>query len=326
LLHENRHLVLVANMLFGAGIGPRLYDLAEIHTRNSSWVAFVMQHAGGPPPNHEQWFEGMRRIRALRHARVVAPGGLTHPDFASPDCSGNARCDEAGNFRYFDFQNFVLQDYDRYLIDVARAAAQATHYGDRSLLRGGAYLYQSIPGVPLPAKRSIDDRVRVIETLLEKAGVSVENRLVLDVGCNIGMMMAQYLAMGAHWCVGWDLESFIEHSERVLLSIGGTRFTLRGGLITSDRRIGQEIPDFLASRLNGCVISYLAIRKHVGWLRALGEIPWAFMIYEGHEGESREDTDRHLADLQATAGCSVAATATYDDGDSRERVVAVLLR
>src|SRR5437879_4293826 len=64
-----------------------------------------------------------------------------------------------GKWRYVDHQNFLLVDYGNYLKKVALESADDSHYGDRSVLRGNRYLYQSVPGVAVPGKRNDEDRV-----------------------------------------------------------------------------------------------------------------------------------------------------------------------
>jgi len=58
----------------------------------------------------------------------------------------------------------------------------------------------------------------------------------------------------------------------------------------------------------------------------LGKIPWSFLIYEAHEGESRTVFDKHMEELCELVGVRVAAATTYTDGDSDERLVAILVR
>jgi len=49
------------------------------------------------------------------------------------------------------------------------------------------------------------------------------------------------------------------------------------------------------------------------------------MIYEGHEGETVDELHRYVAELQALKTVRLGPVATYIDGDSEERVVALLL-
>jgi len=77
--------------------------------------------------------------------------------------------------------------------------------------------------------------------------------------------------------------------------------------------------------LDACVISYLAVRGHLDWLDALKHIPWSFLIYEGHEGETHEEFETYLQNLKRLTNFQLGPQSTYIDGDSEERTVAILL-
>jgi hypothetical protein len=329
LIHNLRHLTLVANLLHVNGVGPRLHDLVELDCSDNLWTAFVTEHVEQPVTSNEVCEKGIKTIRDLERrglVKVILPSGFDDQEFQCPNCSGNAFMTRDGEFRYIDFQNFSLTGYGSYLKKVAEDASEASHFGDKSVIRGGRYLYQSVPGVPLPGKRNPEARVKILLELMSKAGVSVENRLVLDVGCNIGMMMAQYLKLGALWCHGWDQEVVVPHTERLLYALGCTRFSTTGGLITKSIRLQDNLACHVKPHLDGCVISYLAIRGHIDWLPALKEIPWAFMIYEGHEGESTQQSLRYFEEFQKEVPFRIAAQGEYADGDSEPRTVAILIR
>jgi hypothetical protein len=329
LAHNHRHLTLVANLLYTKGIGPKLYDLIELESSSYFWTAYVIQHVSGAVPSVSECEAGIGKLRELEEqglTKVTLTEGFDDKQFECPDCSGNALTDANGEFRYIDFKNFTLINYDRYLRTVAIEATDASHFGDASFLRGGRYLYQSVPAVNLPGKRSVEARVKVLEQVLETAGVSINNRLVLDIGCNIGMMMAQYLKLGANWCHGWDRPYLIPHTEKLLRALGCTRFSTSGTDIVASQPLEEDLPPFLRANLEGCVISYLAVRGHLGWLDALSRIPWRFLIYEGHEGETREDFYQYIKRFSAVANFEIGCVTSYVDGDSDERTLAILVR
>ncbi|HEY6247770.1 MAG TPA: hypothetical protein VIX17_27815 [Pyrinomonadaceae bacterium] len=329
MVHGHRHLTLVANLLYLKQLGPRLYDLLEFECGNHLSTAYVIQHVSGHVPTIEQCQNGVSELKRLSSeglVQVILPNGFDDEEFECPDCSDNALIDDSGRFRYVDFQNFCLKDYGDFLESLAIQAAEKTHFGDTSILRGGRYLYQSIPGVKLQGKRSVQSRMKTLESLLNAAKVSVQNRLVLDVGCNIGMMMAEYLRLGAKWCHGWDRESTVPYTEQILFALGCTRFSVTGGDIWKARPIEQDLPQFLQQSLDGCAISYLAIRGHIDWLDSLKTIPWSFMIYEGHEGETNADFEGYITELRRLLNFELGPSSTYIDGDSGERTVAVLFR
>jgi hypothetical protein len=329
LIHNLRHLTLVANLLHVNGVGPRLHDLVELQCGNDLWTAFMVEHVAKPLTSMDVCEQGLNTIRDLEQrnlVKIILPSGYEDGEFQCPDCSGNAFMTADGEFRYIDFQNFALTGYGEFLKCVALEAAEASHFGDESILRGGRYLYQSVPGVPLPGKRNPEARMQMLRKLMETAGVSVENRLVLDIGCNIGMMMAQYLKLRALWCHGWDQEVVVPHTEKLLYALGCTRFSITGGVITQSIDLKSQLASHLKPHLSGCVVSYLAVRVHLDWLEDLKEIPWAFMIYEGHEGETTEQSLRYLAEFNNTVPFRIAAHGEYADGDSEPRAVAILIK
>jgi hypothetical protein len=328
-VHQHRHLTLVANLLFAQGLGARLYDLIELDCGGHLWTAYVVEHVGGSTPSLQECEAGIARIRELDAQgliRVILPEGFDDEEFECPSCCNNALTSERGEFRYIDFQNFMLVNYESFLTETAVRAVEKSHFGDTSVVRGGRYLYQSVPGVNLPGKRSVEERMPVIKQLMNKAGVSVENRLALDLGCNIGMMMAQYLKLGAKWCHGWDRAYVTPHTEKLLLALGCTRFSTTGGDISQQQPVEENLPAFLRPSLEGCVISYLAVRGHLGWLDAFSRIPWSFLIYEGHEGETQDEFEQHMAQFRELVNFKLAGVQTYRDGDSDERTLAILLR
>ncbi len=329
MVHGHRHLSLVANFLYAMRIGPRLYDLVNLQCGEQLWTAYVIQDVGNNSPSEAQCKAGVDRLRELHEQgviKVILPEGFDDPEFECPACGNNALIDDTGQFRYIDFQNFLLGDYESFLARLATDAGEQTHFGDTALLRGGRYLYQSVPGVSLPAKRDVANRMKTLVRLFKEANVTVADRVVLDVGCNIGMMMAQYLKLGAKWCHGWDRATTTPHTERMLLALGCTRFSTTPGDIARTQPMIADVPAHVARSLDGCAISYLAIRGHINWLDALRDIPWSFMIYEGHEGETYKDFEFYLAELRVLTNFELGPVATYVDGDSEERTVAILLR
>jgi hypothetical protein len=167
----------------------------------------------------------------------------------------------------------------------------------------------------------------VIRALIERAGLSLRDRLVLDIGCNVGMAMAQYLSLGALWCHGWDRPEIVRQAQRLLLAVGCTRFSLTGAeLSATSSSLEADLPSHLRAFVPGSVVSYLAIQGHVGWLPSLAALPWSFMIYEGHEGETETTLRAHSDVLRNVIPVSVAAVDSYRDGDSETRTVAVLNR
>ena len=61
-------------------------------------------------------------------------------------------------------------------------------------------------------------------------------------------------------------------------------------------------------------------------MESLAHIPWAFLIYEGHEGETVEQFAEYINELNEMIPIRVAAQDQYSDGDSEFRTVAILVK
>jgi hypothetical protein len=167
---------------------------------------------------------------------------------------------------------------------------------------------------------------RIDAMLAETGQPPWAGRVVLDVGCNAGMMLAGTLSEGAAWGLGWDMPHVAARARQLLLTLGYTRFDVTGGELSRETRLVDAIPDHLTGRLDGSVVLYLAIRHHVGFVRGLAEVPWSTLIYEGGEEESVATLPEHLAELDELCDYSVAAAIDFRDSETGSRPLAVLVR
>ncbi|NKB80980.1 MAG: hypothetical protein GKS05_03605 [Nitrospirales bacterium] len=328
-LPSHRQQILTFNFLHRVGLAPQLFDILEIDGGSALCVAYIVEHAPGTVPTSadaNQMINALKELVAAKHLQLLNWHGFEGRDFRIPDCNNNLLLNKKGVGVYVDVQNFKLLNYDKHLLETARNAEKFSHFGKSSYLLGGSYLYQSIPGVSLPAKRDPAHRMRTLLSMLKSSGVNLKDRVVLDIGCNLGLMGAQYLKQGALWFHGWDFPEVIIHASHILSSIGCTRFSLTEAQLTPQTDLLNSMPSFLHNHLNNSIISYLAIRKHAGWLAALGSFPWAYMIYEGHEREDQEMSRTHIAEFQRLVPIEILSENKVTDGTSHLRYVALLKR
>src|SRR2546423_1321061 len=90
----------------------------------------------------------------------------------------------------------------RALFHGIRTARRRLARGREPRLGGRRFPYQSVPGAGGGGRPDTVRRWRRVSQELRRAGLSVEGRLVLDVGCNSGMMLAEALDAGAAWGLG----------------------------------------------------------------------------------------------------------------------------
>lgn len=321
---------LTFNYLHLRGISPRLFDLIEIEDAEGVvWTAYVVEHIDDEPPKDgdcAQIVASLQGIEKEGGIELISGAGWSGMDFDPPDCNRNLRRERGtGKLFYVDIHNFVLKRYERHLTELAKTVSKTSHFGTQSRVLGGSFLYQEVPGVDLPAKRSPCQRMKIWDRLLGESGLRLENKVVLDVGCNLGLMGAEYLRRGARWLHGWDMQEMVEAARNVLLSIGCTRFSLVGGEIEPDIDLVGQLPGHLSNLSNeDVVLSYLAIRGHIGWLSALGDLPWCWMLYEGHQDDG--DLESYVAELNRRMPVQVVAAARVADAVSTSRDVAIIRR
>src|ERR1700730_772247 len=128
LIYRPPHLTLVSNLLFQKNLGPRLHDLAQLQLGDKMWTCFVLEHITGTIPSISRCNRGIARLRNLQSQGILAlnlPEGWCDEEFRPPLCNGNAFVNKAGEFKYIDFQNFLLCNYTNHLEALAAQAVSA---------------------------------------------------------------------------------------------------------------------------------------------------------------------------------------------------------
>jgi hypothetical protein len=322
-------LVRVANYLYAHGLGTRIYDLVALQAQKRALSGYIVQHVEGPRPQQGDYDFFMKRLKALLERGEITTIhesiDIMH-DFKPPNCSNNLLMSSAqGRPLFVDFQGFLLRNEDSLLASVIEAAKKKAHFGGRRFYRGGkAYLYQSIPGLAT-GKRDMITRWRHFGDMFAECDLSFKDRVVYDIGCNTGLMLYHSLGEGALWAFGWDLADVVESSQRLLLSLGATRFDLFAEEIAKDTDFGGAIPPRYQTRKNG-VLFYLAMSEHIGFPQGVALLPWEYMFYEGHAKQDYECSIARFRDVPWLRGTKVLSWRSFADGDSLKRVVILLKR
>lgn len=320
-------LLRVAQHLSAAGLGPRVADLVCLQASGRDLSAYVVEHV--PMPADEA-----AHTRFMSDLKAALAEGPLHPmhgtlagtqDFEPPDCHGNLRCTADGQPLFVDFQAFVLQDELAALATVVGGGRDAVHFGDRRRFRGGgAYLYQGIPGLE-PGKRDVARRWDSLAALLNEAGGGFADRVVMDIGCNAGLMLYGGLAHGARWGIGWDRPEVAAVAGRLLPTLGATRSVVHGGEITAETDFLAGVPERFRAARDG-VLLYLSVSDHIGFPDGVADLPWRWLVYEGHADQAVGDQFERLQQVPWLADADLKASAMLVDGDSPPRPVLVLQR
>lgn len=327
--HSPIFLLLVANYLFAHRLGVRVYDIVHLCSGTQNFTAYVVQHVNGESPNLDQHRIFLNKIRSILEQGEIQ---LTHwqletaRDFVSPDCNGNLMIDsKSGEAVYLDFQGFFIPDPAKIVRSISDHAKEITHFGWCRIFRGkGKYLYQTVPGL-VPGKRDVGIRWTQFLDLFNTHGLALEKRVVFDIGCNTGLMLYYALSEGAQWAIGWDYPPVINETKRMLLALGATRFDLIGTEINLSTNFLEKIPQRIRDTPSG-VLFYLAVSDHIGFPPGVGDLPWEYLIYEGHAGQTVDECLDRLHTGIWSKSIKVLGTKTFADGDSPSRAVLLCQR
>jgi hypothetical protein len=321
--------LITANYMYALGLGPRVWDVCCWKSFGKLYTVFVVEHIHGSSPSRDNWMDFMKRLKQIlskSSLRIVQPRWKWNADFACPHCNHNlVQPNDLGCPRYVDFQTFAMTSSLDWTKEIIAEARGVFHFGAGRPFRGTRYLYQSVPKISRGGKRNTNKRWAFILSQFSKAGIDLRDRVVLDVGCNAGMMLHAALNAGAGWCIGWDRPVVVEYAQNLLLSLGSSRFHLIGGNLHPDYPIEKDVPINLRNSLNESVVFYLSARQHMGLLNSLQKIPWRILVYEGHQRERLDDIPTVLGSF-LTSDVHTLTSAKIADGDSGARPIVILQR
>lgn len=318
---------LAGNYLFVAGLGPRIWDVVELRSaEGEAGTAFLVDHVATTKPTDDA--DCASFVAALDGAignelTVTYPGWRTTGDFGPPDCNGNLLIGAQGP-RYVDFQNFRV-DQIAWLERLSDVHSEVSHFGETRIGRPDRYLYQNVPGLGAAAKRNVSRRWDRLAEALAEVGVEPTDRLLLDIGTNIGMILHHGLAAGAAWGLGWDHPAVARAAEDLQLALGNSRIELCGAELDEEHDFATDLRPELRAGLAESVIFYLSVHRHIGFPSWIREGHWRALVYEGHDGESVTEAAANARRLVGQ-GPAITPVRMGTDGDSGRRPYCVAVR
>jgi hypothetical protein len=329
--HRPMDLVRVANYMYHEGIGPRVYDLIEIQTPYNSLSAYVIQHVVGTAPSVDEYTAFLNRLDQLSKDQLIPPpgwkgvGGRTRLDFRCPDCNGNLLIDKrTGDALYVDFQGFVIKDVRQYILGIVDEIRENVQFRTAQGTCGENDLYQSIL-VLNHGQQTVEPRWNLFKQTLERQGFPIEGAVVLDVGHSAGITIYAALTDGAAWAIGWDKPVVAATTRKLMFALGMTRFDVVGQDTFSDTDFLSFLPPNAKSAEN-VVLFFRAMRKHDGLFHSIKNLPFKYMVYEGHRGEAVTDIENYLKDIANRWNLQIVDVVSYRDQGSRECPVVILRR
>ncbi len=310
-------------------IGPKVYDLVKLEDEGGSWEVLVSDRVDLEITSKRQIGALMQRIELLKSRGLLSlrsSHGRSKQEVLDQirNTSGLSKSSGSGiclNPLLFDFAP------QKKMVDhLFSGGFESLRFTDVPWYRNKIYPYQSIPGVSVNAKRDMEVRWVEIRDLLTKFDLSLENRMVLDICCSSGIFMSYALSEGASWALGWDIPDVASITSKLQKVLGISRAEVFGAKLHDRYPLKNDIPAHLTSHLDESVIFLFSAVAHVGFIEEIGEIPWRFLVFEGHEADEFEDRKAELESYAIRWNAELLTMDKIHDGDSFPRPLAIIAR
>lgn len=255
----------IQNVFAAHGIAPKILDKISI-SGSKSFSGVLMEYV--PKKRRRDWSMAMNQIYEIMAKYAIVPYlGKYHNEFHynTRNWHGNV---------YLDYGGFRIHAERRFVNEVIKEIADVTHFGKS--YNGGKASYQSIKDWDVDGKRKTEYRIETME--LDK--INFENESVLDLGCNLGLMLHYAQDRGATRLVGYDTPEVARVANLYAAAVG------RLGLNVQGLDLAKKHP---SEKFD--IVFYLAMSKYLGFPKWLGEITKKLCIYEGHANDDWRETE-----------------------------------
>jgi hypothetical protein len=226
-----------------------------------------------------------------------------------------------GKLRYVDFQAFMMRDPQQHICQMADLFYQDGRRGRTRRHSGARHLCPSITGRD-DGQWHAD--VDFFKQALQRQGVSVEGAVILDVGCDAGMVMHFALTGGATWAFGWERPPIAAAARKLLLALGMTRFDIFDLDLSGDRDLLADLPQDRHLGINS-VLFFRAGDQDGAYFERIKTLPFKYMVYKSRKGAQPYQVKHDLAERVAGWGLEIVDVGAVT-GSSGTHVMAVLRR
>ena len=287
-----KEILRVGNRMFLINIGPKIYDLIRLEDQNGfQCYAYLIKNIES---NNQKILKKdySNFLKNLKKEEWLKPTWMTTfliDDFDKDKKSSNLVQDEKGSIKFLDFQAFSFQDENQYINKVVEKFG-ITSFGRKRIFSQSNYLYQVLPEVQ-EGKRDTLKRWKEFDKLFNKIKITIDNKNVLDVGCNIGMNCYYSLSRGASFVYGIDKEEIATKSHHLLNALGATRYQIIGLDLNCNDDL-NKINGLLENKVD--IIFYCSIDGHIGYPDQIKNIPFKYILHEGHPNTTLEENINNL--------------------------------
>ena len=255
----------IQNIFWIHGFAPRVLEIRSTIEDGKTFWWFVIEYIEGS--NETGDIGRLYSIASIHHIDLYN-GGHDEVKMTKDNWRGG---------KYLDFGGAYFEDEELYKKELIERIKKTTHFG--KLYKGEIASYQSIEGWGIDGKRKTEYRVQQMGL----HGIDFKGKTVLDIGCNLGMMMHYARTRGASEICGYDT------LPNVLVAREFANYNKIFDLHFQSSDLSKRVPDHKAD-----IVFFLAMSMYVGFPSWIREVTNEVLIYEGHGHEDAEETRKKL--------------------------------
>ena len=160
--------------------------------------------------------------------------------------------------------------------------------------------------------------------MFEKVDLSLENKIILDVGCNIGMNCYYALSKGSKYVYGIDKEEVSIKANQILNALGVTRSKIIGLDLKSTNDL-SSIKNTIKNDID--ILFYCSIDGHIGYPNQIRDLKFKYILHEGHPNSNLDENINNLyLNNWLTKNSQILFKSYLTDGDSPSRPILLALK
>ena len=288
-----KEILRIGNRLSFLDLGPKIYDLVMLEDFNGIKVyAYLVENIDGKKLKEEdKILLDKFKLRLLKDKwlKPAFNSAIFMDDFSEYKEQSNFIKQKNGELKFVDFQSFSIINEKDLLSEIV-INSKETSFGRKRIFSKKNYLYQLLPIIQ-NGKRDTLKRWKVFDQVFKKSKVSLKDKTILDIGCNLGMNSYYALFKGAKFIYGIDKKIISKKANILLSSLGSTRFKIFGLDLNSDIEL-KKIKTYIEEQID--VLFYCSVSGHIGFPNEINDLNCKYILFEGHVNTTVEENYKNL--------------------------------
>ena len=322
-----KEILRVGNRMNLLGLGPKIYDLICLEDKKGfqayAYLVENYDYLEDTKLNSNDLKLFLKKMSKDKWLKPTWDTTYLIEDFEVERDNPNLLKTKNDKVKFLDFQAFSIPNENDYIHEIVKDF-EVTSFGEKRLFSKKNYLYQVLPEIQ-GGKRDTLKRWEAFDKIFRQVDLSLENKVILDVGCNIGMNCYYALSRGSKFAYGIDKEEVALKCKLILNAFGVTRSNIFGLDLKSIKDL-DKIQNFLDNDID--IIFYCSIDGHIGYPSQIKELKFKYILHEGHPNTNLDENINKLySNKWLTKTTSKILFKSYlKDGDSPSRPILLASR